>query len=59
MEYETGFEPLGAAEGALVQACVAGKPCELGDGSRPEGPDPARDIRADLLRFLILGGGAG
>ncbi|MBI1418994.1 MAG: hypothetical protein GC146_17430 [Limimaricola sp.] len=48
--------PLSAAEQQLVDACKAGETCTLGDGTRPEGPDPARTIRADLLRFLILGG---
>ncbi|MBW6506061.1 MAG: hypothetical protein K0B00_04835 [Rhodobacteraceae bacterium] len=38
MEHVTGLEPLNAAETQLVAACVAGEPCVLGDGSRPEGP---------------------
>jgi len=46
-------------EQALVAACRAGTDCVLGDGTRPEGPDPARNVRAALLRFLILGGDQG
>lgn len=59
MEYVTGVKPQNAAERQLVAACVAGETCKLGDGKRPEGPDPDRNIRADLLRFLILGGDEG
>ncbi|MCC5987238.1 MAG: hypothetical protein JJT95_06110 [Pararhodobacter sp.] len=43
-------------ERKLIAACKAGEPCVLGDGKRPEGPDPKRTIRAELLRYLILGG---
>lgn len=50
---------LTAPEQALVAACKAGEPCKLGDGARPEGPDPARTVRAEVLRFLILGGDEG
>lgn len=45
-----------APERQLIDACKAGEPCILGDGTRPEGPDPARTIRAGILRYLILGG---
>ncbi|MCW1934413.1 hypothetical protein [Pararhodobacter zhoushanensis] len=48
--------PLTAPERRLIEACKAGEMCMLGDGTRPERPDPARTIRADLLRYLILGG---
>ncbi|WP_127105493.1 hypothetical protein [Pararhodobacter zhoushanensis] len=48
--------PLTAPERQLIEACKAGVECVLGDGTRPEGADPARTIRADLLRYLILGG---
>ncbi|KPP87867.1 MAG: Nuclease inhibitor from bacteriophage T4 [Rhodobacteraceae bacterium HLUCCO07] len=44
------------AEKALVAACRAGRECILGDGTRPAGPSPARDVGADLLRYLIKGG---
>ena len=55
------LEPLSAAEKALVAACANGEDWE------PEGPDeetrpdvatPANTIRADLIRFLLLGGDA-
>lgn len=39
-----------------IEDCRKGKVCELGDGSRPKGPDPARTIRAEVLRALITGG---
>jgi len=42
-------------ERRLIRACRKGEPCKLGD-DRPEGADPARTIRADILRYLILGG---
>ena len=47
-----------AAEAALIDACRKGEHCELGDGMRPDegyaGDD--RRIRAELLRYLLLGG---
>ena len=49
---------LTALEQALVAACREGEDCVLGDGTRPAGPDPARTVRAEVLRFLILGGDA-
>ncbi len=49
------LKPTGA-EQKLIDACKAGQQCVLGDGTRPDGPDPARTIRADILRYLILGG---
>ena len=51
------FGELSAAEQALVEACRKGDLCKLGDGTRPEGPDDHRNIRAEVLGFLILGGG--
>lgn len=50
------FEPLGPAERILVDGLDEGVFDRLGDGSRPSEPDPARRIRAGLLRFVILGG---
>ncbi|MDZ4395000.1 hypothetical protein [Cypionkella sp.] len=48
------------AEEALIKACQAGDPCVLGDTLPAEGiPTPERHVRADLLRFLILGGTQG
>ncbi|MGB7262152.1 MAG: hypothetical protein WBC68_08775, partial [Albidovulum sp.] len=52
----TGDDALTEPERLLIECCQKGEPCSLGDGTRPEGPDPARTIRADLLRYLILGG---
>ena len=40
----------------LIEACKAGVSCTLGDGRCPDGPSPERTIRADILRYLILGG---
>jgi hypothetical protein len=31
----------------------------LGDGQRPENNDPARAVRAEFMRFLLLGGEEG
>ena len=45
------------AEQQLVEACRTGEPCIL-PGVRPEKSDPARLVRAGLLRFLALGGDA-
>ena len=53
--YPDGLTP---AEEQLIAACKAGEECVLEDGELPpEGPpSPTRAIRADLLRYLILGG---
>ena len=49
---------LSPAEQQLIDACKRGEPCKLGDGELPpEGePAPEREIRAKILRYLILGG---
>lgn len=44
------------AELQLLEACRRGESCTLGDGSRPEMPDIERNIRAELLCYLIKGG---
>ncbi len=46
------------AEWQLINAAKAGEFCTLGDGSLPESDtsNPAREIRAEVLRYLILGG---
>ena len=44
------------AEQKLIAACQAGEPCVLGLGDVPTQPSPARTIRADILRYLLLGG---
>lgn len=51
-----GEDKLSAGEKLLVENCKLGELTTLGDGPRPERPSPARTIRADLLRYLILGG---
>lgn len=51
--------PLTPAEEALLHAASQGALCRLGDGNLPPEPaQPAREIRAPILRFLILGGDA-
>ncbi len=52
----TGDVALTEAEEALIAACQAGEPCVRGDGTRPETATADNTIRADLLRYLILGG---
>ena len=42
-------------EQELIAACQAGEPCRLGNDV-PTGPSAARTIRADILRYLLLGG---
>jgi len=44
------------AEEQLLAGCQSGEPVVLDDGTRPERASPERTIRADLLRYLILGG---
>ncbi|WP_269930957.1 hypothetical protein [Aminobacter sp. HY435] len=50
------FQPLNAAEAKIVANLRSGDFDRLGDGLRPDWDDPARTVRAELLRFLILGG---
>ncbi|MEL7027166.1 MAG: hypothetical protein AAGO57_08075, partial [Pseudomonadota bacterium] len=57
-----GYEPLTEAEEKLRDHCVAGTVCILGNGEVPpeledgEDPEPAVHIRAEVLRYFILGG---
>ncbi|MDK3019146.1 translocation/assembly module TamB domain-containing protein [Pseudodonghicola flavimaris] len=46
------------AEQKLITACRAEEACTLGDGTLPPDgtPDPDRRVRAEVLRYLILGG---
>ncbi|WP_195818622.1 hypothetical protein [Roseobacter sp. MH60115] len=45
------------AEEKLLGACLAGKPCYLGDAVPAKGtPNPQVHIRANVLRYLITGG---
>lgn len=50
------FEPLNTAEAKIVANLRSGEFDRLGDGMRPNRDDPTRTVRAELLRFLILGG---
>lgn len=50
-----GFQPLSAAEAKIVAHLSMGDFDRLGDGLRPEREEPARVVRADFLRLLILG----
>ncbi|MEO0402099.1 MAG: hypothetical protein AAF214_06960, partial [Pseudomonadota bacterium] len=43
------------AEHALIDACKTGDACHLGS-TCPTEPTPQTEIRADILRYLILGG---
>jgi hypothetical protein len=43
------------AEGALIEACLAGDECILGE-DRPDKPSEDREIRAPILKALITGG---
>ena len=45
------FQPLLPAEQEVVARLVSGNYDRLGDGSRPETPDPSRVVRASLLRI--------
>ena len=51
------FQPLHAAEAKVVAGLGSGDLNRIGDGLRPEWDDPARTVRAELVRFLILGSG--
>lgn len=53
------FQPLLPAEAEVVARLLSGNYDRLGDGTRPEAPDPSRAIRASFLRFLMLGGQEG
>ena len=58
IEERGGNDWLTPAEQKLIAACKAGDRCGLGDGNVPPeaAPSPEREIRADVLRYLILGG---
>lgn len=49
------FQPLHAAEAKVVAGLGSGDFNRIGDGLRPEWDDPARTVRAEFVRFLILG----
>ncbi len=44
------------AEEELITCCREGRLCELNHGTLPTAPNPAHNIGADLLRYLITGG---
>jgi hypothetical protein len=52
------FGPLSAAEARIVAELDHGDFDRLGDGARPAEADDDRVVRAELLRFLLLGGEA-
>ncbi|UJW76972.1 hypothetical protein [Rhizobium sp. SL42] len=49
------FRPFSAAEAKVVAYLSSGDFDRLGDGLLPEREDDSRNMRAELLRFLILG----
>ena len=51
------FQPRHAAEAKVVAGLGTGDFNRIGNGLCPEGSDPARTVRAELLRLLILGDG--
>ena len=51
------FQPLQAAEAKVVAGLGSGDSTETRQRLVPEGNNPARTVRAGLLRLLILGGG--
>jgi hypothetical protein len=50
------LRPLTPAEERILADLGVGEFDRLGDGLRPDTDDPARQVRAGFLRFLILGG---
>ena len=50
------FGVLGPAEQALIDGLGSGVLDRLGDGGLPEAGDESRRVRADLIRYLLLGG---
>ena len=51
------FQPLLAAEAKVAAGLGSGDFNRIGNGLCPKGNDPARTVRAELLRLLILGDG--
>jgi hypothetical protein len=49
------FQPLHPAEAKVVAGLSSGEFSRIGSGLCPEGNDPARAVRAELLRILVLG----
>lgn len=52
------FEPLHAAEKKIIAELGSGDFIRIGNGLCPEGNDPGRIVRAELLRLLIIGSGS-
>jgi len=53
------FHPLMPAETDIIEGLNSGNFDRIGDGRRPDSAAPDRIVRAELLRFLLLGGGDG
>ncbi|MCA4910586.1 MAG: hypothetical protein ING72_09630 [Methylobacterium sp.] len=53
------FQPLNPAEASIIAGLSRGAFDRIGDGRRPESPEPDRIVRAEFLRFLLLGGEEG
>jgi hypothetical protein len=53
------FHQLTPAESDIIAALNSGTFDRIGDGRRPDEAAPDRIVRAELLRFLLLGGGDG
>jgi len=53
------FQPLNPAEASIIGGLSSGAFDRIGDGRRPKHPEPDRIVRADFLRFLLLGGEEG
>ncbi len=50
------FPELSPAEKQLISCVREGKECQIGEGSLPLQPNTDNQIRAEFLRFLLLGG---
>ncbi|MBK5928607.1 hypothetical protein [Rhodobaculum claviforme] len=52
----SAFDPLTRAEAALVAGLDSGTYDRVGGGGLPEAGDETRQVRADVIRLLLLGG---
>lgn len=50
------YSGLSSAEEQLLEACVRGEDCIIGNGERPTLASEQNEIRGSFLRYLILGG---
>lgn len=53
------FFPLSAAESVILARLAAGSVDQIGDGNKPDAGSRERVVRAEFLRFLLLGGSEG